>query len=201
MEGTNRFRNWVADTNRFNLEAPPDWFLVELHNFDAALVVIPSRFTRRYLLARKRQYTAGLGDVAMLDNRHPDTNMLYTHNLLPVSHLNFTGTWATKTLFEQLRRRDTWAVTGGPTSMLRDAGEKLEALANAVDDADRAVEAKRKRILREDFYHRGRDAWRSLQARIGTRNKRASDAHGVAPAPKPKPQTTQRVILTDASSG
>lgn len=180
MDETNRWNNWIADTNRFNLEAPPDGFLNELHTFDSALVIVPSRFSKRYLLARRRQYTRGLGDTAMLDNQHPDTNMLYAHGLLPLAHLNFGSSWATATLFAQLRARDTWAITGGPTSQLKDAGEALERLANVLDDADRAKDAKDHRDLKDKFYHMGRDAWRSMQARLGARNRRASDAHGVA---------------------
>lgn len=195
--GLNPYNNWIPDDNRWSLESPPDGFLAELHNFDSALVIIPSRMSKRYLLTRRRQYTRGLGDVAMVDNKHPDTNMCYGHGLLPIIHLNFGGSWTTGTLFAQLRARDTWQITGGPTSQIRDAGEKLEALANAVDDADTAAEQKQNRDLRDKFYHMGRDAWRSMQARIGTRNKRASDYHGVAPKPKPKP--SRGVILTDAT--
>ena len=191
-------RNWIPDTNRWNLEAPPAGFLVELQNFDSELVVIPSRFKRGYLLTRRRGYTAGLGDVAMVDNRHPDTNMMYQHGLLPVASLNFSGTWTTATLFAQLRARDTWAITGGPTSTLRDAGEKLERLAGVMDAADQKIEHKRRADLKSDFYHRGRDAWRSMMARVGRRNKRASDYHGVARETPAKPHPEQRVILTDA---
>jgi hypothetical protein len=173
--------NWIPDVNRFNLEAPPAGFLTELQAFDSALVVVPSRFTRRYLLARRRHYTRGLGDVAMLDNRHPDTNMLYEYGLLPVGHLKASGSWGSATLFAQLRARDTWAITGGPTATLRDAGEKLERLANTLDAADAAQEQKAHRDLKESFYHRGRDAWRSMQARLGARNQHARSTPSVTP--------------------
>lgn len=197
---TVEYRNWIPDVNRFNLERPPHDFLVALKNFDDMLVIIPSRKDKKYLITRRRFYTQGLGDAAMLDNKHPDTNMLYAHGLLPIAHLKWhktmgVGSWTTETLFAQLRARDTWAITGGPTAVIKDAGEKLERLANMLDDADAAQEAKRRKNLWDDFYHRGRDAWRSMQARIGTRNKRASDHHGVAS----KPPSKQRVILTDAS--
>jgi hypothetical protein len=134
----------------------------------------------------------------MMDNQHPDTNMLYQYQLMPVSHLNFSGVWATETLFAQLRARDTWAITGGPTSQIRDAGEKLEQLARVMDDAERADERKEREGLKDKFYHMGRDAWRSMQARIGTRNKRASDYHGVARSTPVKTQQAP-VTLTDAS--
>lgn len=181
----NRYGNWIADDNRFNLEVPPDGFLTALFGFDPALVIIPSRFSKRYLLTRRRINSAGLGDVAMLNNRHPDTNMLYAHGLLPISHLNFSGAWVTDTLFKQLRERDTWAITGGPTSRLVNPGESLEKLADFVEAKDASHEQQEQRGLRDKFHHMGRDAWRSMQARLGARNKRASNYHGVGKSLQP----------------
>ncbi len=191
------YRNWIEDANRFNLPQPPHAFLVALTNFDDALVIVPSRMQKRYLLTRRRQYTQGLGDPAMLDNKHPDTNMCYQHGLLPIAHLKGDG-WGTETLFKQLRERDTWVITGGPTATLRDAGEKLEQLANVLDDADRAQAQKERAEMKDSFYHRGRDAWRSMQARIGARNKRASNYHGHAVTAAPTaPPGDGRIIITD----
>lgn len=173
--------NWLEGDNPFALPAPPAWWLQRLADFDDRLVLFPSHKSRAYLLARRRQHTAGLGDVAMLDNKHPDTNFCYRHGLLPINMpLRPTGPapWTATSLADvlaALRRRDTWAYTAGS----QDAS-KVGRLLDAVDDADAAHERKEHRNLRDMFYHMGRDAWRSLQARIGARNKRASDAYGVA---------------------
>lgn len=195
---------WIADRNRFGLEKPPDWFLTGLLEYDEQLVIIPSQKRRQYLLCRRRKLTAGLGDVAMLDNKHPDTNMCYAHGVLPIAPLRWKKTQTDAGMFTQqnltsliatLRERDAWlkaeqlGVGGGPNLK---AGHEY-AVADDVDLFDEEQERRQDKQLRDNFYHMGRDAWRSLQARMGWRNKRASDFHGVA-----RPQTSGGVILTDA---
>ena len=165
---------WIADTNRFGLAKPPQWFLTALANYDDQLVIIPGRKERGYYLARRRQFSAGLGDVAMMDNQHPDTNMFVVHGVLPVAPLVFKNDvikWTTRgvnDLIAELKRRDNWVVTGGPN------GDPAKIYTTLEYEEDRE-KAKRRADLRSDFHHRGRDAWRSLQARTGSRSKRASD--------------------------
>lgn len=187
---------WIADTNRFKLEKPPNWFLTGLVGYDSHLVIIPSRMRRQYLLCRRRQFTAGLGDVAMLDNKHPDTSMCFGHGVLPIAPLRWSKTNTDAGLFTQanlaslietLKARDAWEAGGGPLA------KDPYAVADAIEAAEAAAEQKANRDLWESFYHRGRDAWRSLTARVGSRNHRASDYHGVARAPR----TSGGVILTD----
>lgn len=176
--------NWIADVNRFNLEPPTQEFLAGLLSFDAQLVILPSRMHKRYQLCRRRQFSAGIGDVAMLDNKHPDTNMFYAHGVLPIAPLKFksgTVAWSMQNLeglIALLRSRDTWAVSGGPTSLVGEKGENT--LADHVDAMDREQEAKERRDTKETFYHLGREAYRAIAARTGRRNKRASDYHGAA---------------------
>ena len=171
--------NWIPDTNRFNLEAPPKWWLNRIYDFDHMLVIIPSRTQRQYLLARRRQYTAGLGPKAMLDNQHPDTNMLMVNGLLPIAPLKFAkggmAVWSEKTLvslLDDLRSRDLWVNGKGP--------QDAEAIMQRIEAAEAAQEARERRTMIDGFRHRARDAWRSLKARTGSRNKRASDYHGAA---------------------
>ena len=176
--------NWIADTNRWNLPVPPEWFLQKLWSFDDKLVIVPSRMDPpigarpHYLLARRRLHSAGLGDVAVLDNKHPDTNMCVVNGLIPVGPLRFRPGVNTFTeaglisLLDDLRSRDMWAVSG------RD--KDPDAVWKAVEAAEAEHEGKERRSLRDSFYHRARDAYRSLKARTGQRNKRASDYHGVA---------------------
>lgn len=177
--------NWLEGDNPFGLSAPPDWWLQRLYDFDPMLVMFPSHRSRQYILARRRLRTAGLGDVAMLDNKHPDTNFCFRHGVLPINMpLKPTGSnpWTAETIafvIKALRARDTWQYTGGVM-----VGDKADAAWQAVDEYDAGIERKDKRNLRDMFYHMGRDAWRSMQARIGARNKRASEYHGVA---RPKP--------------
>jgi hypothetical protein len=178
------FATYIADQNRFGLPEPPEWWQVQLRNFDHMLVVIPSRKDPRYLLARRRQFSVGLGDVAMMDNKHPDTNMCYGYGVVPVATLNWKPG---KSVFQQqdlteilneLRRRDTWQLSGGPT---HETGEKgLDKLVDAIEANEKAAEQKAQASLKEKFYHLGREAYRAIKARTGQRNKRASDYHGVA---------------------
>lgn len=176
--------NWIPDANRFRLPEPPAWFLQRLWDFDPMLVLIPSRVavkgeTPAYLLCRRRQHSAGLGDVAMLDNKHPDTNMCYAHSVVPIGPLRFKDGTTTFTqggcnaLLAELKARDTWAVTGGHDG-------DVDALVDQIEAQERSVERKQRADLRDMFYHRARDAYRSLKARTGQRSKRASDYHGVA---------------------
>lgn len=175
--------NWIPDTNRWNLPEPPEWMLKRLFDFDHMLVIVPSRFSRQYLLCRRRQFSAGLGDVAMLDNKHPDTNMCMVNRIMPVAPLVFNNgafifTEAGVTdLLNTLRRRDTWGLSGGPQG----DGDKV---ADAIEADEAQQEAQLNARIRDNIKARARDAWRSLLARTGLRNKRASDYHGVA---RPRP--------------
>lgn len=185
--------NWIGDRNTFRLEEPPAWFMQALWDFDHQLVILPSRKKAEYLLARRRQLTAGMGDVALMDNKAPDTYMCYTHGVIPIAPLrwkdNSTRMWtqaALDSLLTELRGRDAWALGAGPDG-------NPDAAWQAVEAAEARQKQKDHRALREKFYQLGRDAYRSLQARTGQRNKRASDHHGVA-----RNTQTERVILTDA---
>ena len=190
--------NYIEDTNRWNLPTPPDWFLQRLYDFDALLVLIPSRKKVKkerpaYLLCRRRLHSAGFGDVAMLDNKHPDTNMCYQHSVVPIGPLRFKNNQVAFTqtgldsLITELKARDMWALTGGPDG-------SSEKVWESVEYAEALQRRKERHNLRDKFYHMARDAYRSLKARTGQRNRRASDHHGVARTP----QTEQRVVLTDA---
>lgn len=149
--------NWIADTNPYNLGEPPAWWLAKLYDFDHMLVLMPSRKQPKYMLARRRQLTAGIGDVAMLDNKNEDTLMLYAHQAVPVGYLNFSGNWTIDSLLADLKARDIWAM-GGADKTIR-----------IVEDAEATAEIKRRRELRDNMNHRAGDAYRSLKARTGQR--------------------------------
>lgn len=192
MEQETTVGNWIPDINRFGLEKPPDWFLQRLRDYDHRLVIIPSRKgvgdkdkeRGAYLLAIRRLHSAGIGDVAMLDNKHPDTNMCFVNNLLPIAPLKFgedVVVWTERgctQLINTLKARDTWAYTGGPD------GKDPDAAWKAVEAAEEAQAKRERATFVDDMRHRARDAWRSILARTKRRNKRASDYHGVARAPR-----------------
>lgn len=162
--------SWIADKNRFGLPTPPSWVQQAIYDFDAQLVIIPSRTAKQYILARRRLRSANYGALVMTVAA-PNTQMMYDHGLIDVAPMKWPGTWTqawVNTLLGELRGRDTWRA-GGP-----------EKFVQIVEDAEADAEIKQRRNLRDDFRHRAGDAWRSLQARTGQRNLRASNYHGVA---------------------
>lgn len=158
--------NWIRDTNRWNLAAPPVWWLQKLHDVDADLVVIPSRLRRAYVLARRRRRSLTMPKSLQLDTDMTtlldgsDGDMLASRKLIHVEYLLGYGTWG-DTIFHQLRQRDTWAAGGA------------SRLADRLDEADAAVRAKTRQQIATDMEYRAADAWRSLQARTGARNQRS----------------------------
>lgn len=166
-------RNWIAGDNPHHLEQPPDWWLRGLSDFDDQLVVLPSLQRPVYILARRLQHTSGLGDLAVVAH-YSDTTMLIKHKVVPVAPFEHkAGPWSMEsleTILRELNARDTWRY------------KDSDAAVNEIEQYEAAQEAKRQKALRDDFDARARDAWRSLKARTGQRNKRASDYHGVAQA-------------------
>lgn len=165
--------NWIPDENRYKAPKPPTWFLKALWDQDAMLVILPSRVRKAYVLARRRDKTyinapmmvAAHNDL-LRKTRGGDGDLLATHNLLMVDYIsgNIHGNWS-PAIIADLKSRDTWAAGGG------------DKFADTLDEQDRADAAKKRKDLTDNMEHRARDAWRSLQARTGQRNKHANDSH------------------------
>ena len=159
--------NWIADVNRFHAPKPPQWFLQALWDQDAALVILPSRVRRAYMLARRRQSSLPAAEIlrrhAELYRRTAgrDHDLLSGHGLVLVDYIAgyLHGNW-TAAMLADLRRRDTWAVGAERYT------DRIEASEQLVADRKRAA-------LISDIEHRAGDAWRSLQARTGARNQRS----------------------------
>ena len=161
--------NYYPDVNSFKLPAPPAWWLTKLHDLDSALVVFPSRLRMAYVLARRRNATLSMPALVKLDNdllrttAGGDGDFMADNNLVFVSFINNPfGSWGDQ-VFADLRVRDITA-QGGAEKFI----EKLE-------DAEAALASKKRANMVEDIGYRAQDAWRSLQARIGARNKHAND--------------------------
>lgn len=166
--------NWIQDTNKFLLPAPPQWWLIRLRDFDSQLVVFPSRLRRAYILARRRNQTLRRPKLVKLDGdllkqtAGDDGQVLAQNDLVFVDQIIGWGGFTTK-IFSQLRARDTWRVGGG--DKYADLLETQEA---------HAATQKRKSWL-DDIEHRAGDAYRSYQARTGQRNQHANTRGGAAP--------------------
>lgn len=162
--------NWLLDDNRFRLAKPPQWFLQMLWDFDALLVIVPSRLRPVYLLARKRNFTlrapmmCKAQDQVMRDTRGSDGDLLAAHGLLPVDSIiprrgaTIHGTWSPD-IIEGLRERDIVAAGGA------------HKYADRLDAQDDALTARRRDTVADNLQHRAADGFRSLQARTGQRTK------------------------------
>jgi hypothetical protein len=149
---------YIPDNPR--METPPAWFLQQIHDFDAYLVLLPSRLRPfAYVLARRRQLSAGLTDKAVEDSiTVSDTKMCLTYGCMPVCLIFKTGpTWDADRIIRSLRARDLWAHGGA---------DRVADMLEAQEDAERE---KLRQEIRDDMWNRSGDAWRSYQARTGQR--------------------------------
>lgn len=157
-----------------NVPVPPAHFLAPIHDYDHMLVLLPSRqqpFT--YVIARRRQLTAGLKFMKVDAETPVDTKMCLENDCIPVCRMFQQGTnWNPEPVLAKLRARDLWA-HGGPDAAAA-LLEKQEADAAAKNVAD----------IRADLYNRSGDGWRTYQRRTGQR---------VLGTPL-TPQSEQRVI-------
>jgi len=175
-------RNWIGDQNRFGLASPPTWWLQRLADFDNQLVIIPSRQEPVYRIARRRQFSPGIGTLALLDTQR-DTAMLASYGLVPVTTMiRYAQRWEIDSLLQKLRDRDTWALSGGPMSG-RSAAERAERVVGAIEQQEDALAAKERQRMRDDLDYRGKDAWKSYQARTGQRTRLADQPTRKSPAP------------------
>jgi hypothetical protein len=150
-------RTYIPDNAR--METPPAWFLQALHDYDAELVLFPSRAKPfAYVIARRcRLGRRGLtGNAIAQTITQPDTKMVMAHGCVPVCLMFKHGpVWKVEGILASLRARDIWR-HGGADQVADD----LEA-AEAKEVADRR-EAKR-----EELWHLSGEAYRSYQARTG----------------------------------
>lgn len=145
------------------MAVPPAYFLQRIYDYDDMLVLFPSYTVPfAYVLARRRQRSAGLTDKAVesvLTN--PDTKAAMQHGLIPVSLMYRTGeSWNPDPVIRSLKSRDIWTNGGA------------DKVADTLDSADEAKQTKLKKDIRDDMYNHSGDAWRSYQARTGQRNAR-----------------------------
>ena len=156
----NRFigLTYVPDNQR--MEVPPAWFLARLHDYDADLVILPSRARPfAYVVARRARMSKGLTPKAIDETiTQPDTRMCFHYGLVPVCLMFKHGpVWNADTVLRSLAARDTWRQGGG------------EALATALEREEADAESKQRAALRDKFQHLSRDAYRSYKQRTGQR--------------------------------
>jgi hypothetical protein len=150
--------NWIHDRNACSIEKPPTWWLLALYEFDADLVVMPSReMPFHYRLARRIRRSVGI-PLSMITNPDGDLAMMAIHKVVPVTTMMHVGaTWSIDQLLANLRARDIWRHGGG------------QKVADTLDANDLAAEAKVEAEQADTLDHKSRDAWRSYSSRTGQR--------------------------------
>lgn len=158
------FRNYLTSENPFKLAVPPDWWLKQLHDYDAELVVFPSRMRMAYILARRRHFSNAMQEMNTLDKNliknsaAMDGDILATHNLIYVRHL-IGETVRRPAIFQWLKDHDLKAQGGG------------EAVDNKIVSLEQEQAQRTRQSMLNDIDHRARDAYRSYQARTGQRTR------------------------------
>ncbi len=150
--------NWISDTNRFSLEAPPDWWLRKLQEFDRSLVVIPSRQDCVYRLAQRRPLNLPEKVVNDALFKESDTQMLASYSLVPVTSIKAKPNWFDPYMFVELANRAPWRQGGADEVIKRVEAQEAAAELDkqlAIDDMTTQV---------------ARDAWGMYNKKIGVRS-------------------------------
>ncbi len=149
---------FIPDNPR--MEVPPSWFLQRLHDYDADLVMLPSRMKPfAYVLARRSRVTGRLTPKAIDQTiTQPDTKMCFKYGLVPVCVLFKHGSvWNADTVLQTLKARDTWTQGGG------------DALATKLEAEEAQTVIDRRETLKDRLRSQSREAWKSYQYRTGQR--------------------------------
>jgi hypothetical protein len=181
-------RNWNPDGR--NIDAPPAYFLQRLYDFDAMLVLMPSREQPgAYVLGRRKQWGPGLTEAAIdAVYTKADTKMCILNGCVPVCMVfkPTSGSWNPDALLMKLAARDIWAHGGA---------DKVADMLEAQEDAEKARNAA---AIRDDIYNRSGDAWRSYQARTGQSTIKFHDRH---PSKKQVSPATGEVAAPNTTAG
>jgi len=162
--------NYIDDNE--NMEVPPEFWLRRLYDFDAELVVFPSRYRpAAYVLARRQHFSAGMRDVALEKTvTQPDTKLCLERHLVPVTLIYRTGiTWTIDNIIAQLKARDVWTHGGS------------EKVANLIDAQDVKTEEAKAAAVKADMWNRSGEGWKSYQARTGQSTIRYNDTRQAQP--------------------
>lgn len=144
-----------------HMAVPPEYWLERLFDYDAELVVFPSRHVPyAYVLARRRQLRAPAIDK-VLENTitQPDTKLCLARGLAPVTIIlrHSQGSWSIDNIITSLQARDIWRHGGG------------DAYANKLDQSEADEDAARRAALRDDMMQRADLAYDLYKRRTGQR--------------------------------
>lgn len=140
-----RLANYIPDKNRFQLAAPPEWWLKELWLYDSDAVILPSRQEACFRLTRRSKRAPRL-----LSHHHchplvkalpsPDTIMCAEYGVVPALTLTPLNGWGYD-LLHHIIARDMWRVGGwkGAERLLlqqeeKEKQEKWNKVRDAIDE-------------------------------------------------------------------
>lgn len=172
--------NYLDDNAR--MAVPPAFFLQRIYDYDAELVMFPSRYVPyAYVLARRRRTVVPAMDKVIADTvMQPDTRLCLQRGLVPVTLIirHSQNSWDVDAVIRSLMRRDIWAHGGAAkTADIMDASEERE-------------EAATKAAIHSDLWARSGQAWESYKRRTGQRVSSSGVATQRAPLPnKPSGST------------
>ena len=104
--------NYIVDVNPFKLNGPPKWWLRKLKDFDASLVVVPSRQGFFYRLAQRRPINAQTKLAHDILWKESDTRMLASYGLVPITTIISTANWDNPLMWNDLAERAPWRQGG-----------------------------------------------------------------------------------------
>lgn len=157
MSETNAFIGRTYFEGDSGIAVPPEYFLQRIYDYDPLLVVFPSqRQPGAYVLARRREQTAGLTGKVVDMITQPDTKTCIAMGWIPVCTFFQTGiSWDPTLIIGKLMARD-----------IREQGG-ADKVADRLEEEEDAATAATRQATRDDLYNRSGDAWRSYQARTG----------------------------------
>lgn len=139
---------------------PPAYWLQRLYDFDAELVVFPSRYRPfAYVLARRQRFSTGIENQVLVKTiDQPDTKLCLARGLVPVSLIFRTGSvWSIDNIIASLKARDIWSHGGA------------DAVADTLEACENNERLAGQRRVRDDMWMRSGQAWESYKRRTGQR--------------------------------
>lgn len=150
--------NFIPDTNRFALAAPPRHFLQRLAEFDPSLVIIPSRQSPVYRLAQRRPLKLPEKMVNEAIFNESDTKMMASYGLIPVTTILSSIEWSDPFIFVELERRCPHRMGGA------DAATAL------VEEQEAKDELRKQAHNDEMLNYLAKDSWGMYNKHLGLRS-------------------------------
>lgn len=187
---------WIGvnylDTNPVMAVPPPFW-LQRLYDYDAELVVMPSKHVPyAYVLARRQRMVIPSQNKVLIDSiDQPDTKTCLAYGLVPVTMIYrySQGSWSIDNIIASLQSRDIWRHGGG------------EKVADMIDKQENDERAAKMKAVRDDMWMRSGAAYESYKRRTGQRTSvpgRATVAPASKKAASGRTGSKGSVVLTDA---